>query len=243
MKTRRVYLLLFILISGIAYAEDLSDFPGMFIKNGNFDALIVVGNKAPASHVIAQGKLALFFGEISQTPIIGKAKLATDISSLDENLIMIGSPCKNELSGFLDSYPLECSWIDSKPGIHYVDYNGYSHIIISGDDSDIKQGVDALINYQNHEMVGPQLFIKESGKPTLQENVDLQQDQLNKSEVIDELTKKISEKAAEETVSETRKGEPAENPQEPVMQESKNGVIEEKSIFTKIWEWIKSIFS
>ena len=42
---------------------DLSNFPDMFINNGVFDGILVVGDQAPASDVIAQSNLVQFRSE------------------------------------------------------------------------------------------------------------------------------------------------------------------------------------
>ena len=73
------YLAMLILLISSAYASDLSDFPEMFIEDGKLNAVIVVGDKAPSSDVIAQSSLVLFFGSETEKQVQGASKLASEI--------------------------------------------------------------------------------------------------------------------------------------------------------------------
>jgi hypothetical protein len=56
---------------GVAFAADLGEYPSPFIKNGQFDGLIVVGEKAASSDIIGAIDIAASLQAASTTPVSG----------------------------------------------------------------------------------------------------------------------------------------------------------------------------
>lgn len=231
-----------LLVAGFAYAEDLSDYPEAFVDGGNFNAYIVVGNKAPAFHVILQSKLISFFNEYTGKQISGRAKLASEISDLNENLIFIGNPCENEIESLMQSYPLSCEYLDGKSGIFFVEYDDYNHIIIAGTDDDIKKHIDDLLNYKKEEIGGTEHNVKEI------ENIS-KEDETQK--IMEELSKKIANNALNEDIPPKEHAEVNQTTFEPkpvkndTMQKGEQKEIPKGNagLFSRIINWLKGMFS
>ena len=190
---------------------DLSTYPDMFIKNGVFDAVIVVGDKAPASDVIAQSNLIQFFvGYLGKT-FIGSAKLASEIDALGQNIISIGSPCHNPVSAQIMIDPKPCDkWMEpGKAFIMLYYYKGYTHMVIEGySDKGTREAVNALINYKKGSLKGGNMLIEVNESKTEINNFGIEEKAAEKEEekitvdineekekLISELTEKISNKS------------------------------------------------
>ena len=149
-----ITLFLFLLNLNIVFATDLSDFPKMFVKDGNLNAVIVVGNKASSSDAIAQSNLIVFFGQYLNAEIKGAAKLSNDISGLNQNIISIGNPCVNSVTAQIMGNPQPCDR-DFNPGtaeIKLYEKSGFYYLVVAGySDNGTINAVDTLINYQDHK--------------------------------------------------------------------------------------------
>ena len=141
-----------------AATYDLSDYPTMFIKDGNFDSYIVVGDKAPAIDVVSATMIALRLqlelnkmdgDEIKESNV----RLASEISDVyEKSLISVGLVCDNDVTlKLLQDAALDqvdpnafsrrvfdvqnCNPFDLKPGqgiIKYLNINGKHQLIVSG---------------------------------------------------------------------------------------------------------------
>ncbi|MBW3003845.1 hypothetical protein KY337_04735 [Candidatus Woesearchaeota archaeon] len=69
----------------------LADFPNMFTTTGVFDGQIVVGDDAPADEVLGATNIAAAIGLDIGLPV-GTAVLASQVSNLNQNLILVGRP-------------------------------------------------------------------------------------------------------------------------------------------------------
>ena len=164
---------------------DLSTYPDMFIKNGVFDAVIVVGDKAPASDVIAQSNLIQFFvGYLGKT-LVGSAKLASEIDALGQNIISIGSPCHNPVSAQIMIDPKPCDkWMEpGKAFIMLYYYKGYTHMVIEGySDKGTREAVNALINYKKGSLKGGNMLIEVNESKTEINNFGIEEKAAEKEE-------------------------------------------------------------
>lgn len=95
---------------------DLSYYPGMFIKDGQFNGYLIIGTNAPALDNLALTEIAASLkyknavGEMVVVEIGNSAmKLDSEVSDPEtKNLIVIGSPCVNSISAQLLGNPTEC---------------------------------------------------------------------------------------------------------------------------------------
>lgn len=86
---------------------DLSNYPSMFIENGRFRGLLVVGDKAPAEHVVAISDIisSLQFAatkkvgdQIQANRIsVSSAVLSSEVKDLNTNIICVGDPSVNPI--------------------------------------------------------------------------------------------------------------------------------------------------
>tara|TARA_B100000315_G_scaffold96913_1_gene89119 strand:+ start:530 stop:1282 length:753 start_codon:yes stop_codon:yes gene_type:complete len=249
MKKVIVHLLFLIFLVNSVYAIDLSEFPDMFIKNNNLNSLIVVGNEAPAYDVIAQTNLALFFGSYLGKPAIGYTKLASEVTDLDQNLILIGSPCHNQLTSKIMDYPKPCDKDveEGKAVIKLFEDNANVYVVIMGEgDKTTQKGVDVLINYGDYSLSGDK-FVLEIEEEITEEEEELEEVEVTNAEeekqkLIEKLNKKISVQKEEENKDIEKQAEG----KEPVLEEESEGpkpiLKEEDNLIKKIISWFVSLF-
>src|SRR3989344_7566404 len=130
------------------------DYPDIFIKNGKLDAVIVVGNQAPASDVIAQSNLMQYFSGYGVSTA-GSAKLSSEISTIDQNMILIGSACNNPLSAQVLGNPQPCNKgiQPGKPLIKLFKNSIYFHLVVAGyTEKDTRDAVNSLADYDEFEL-------------------------------------------------------------------------------------------
>ena len=254
MKKIIMLALLFLLLN-IVYAADLSDFPDIFIENGNLNAVIVVGNQAPASDAISQSNLVQFFvGYLGKT-VIGSTKLSSEISDLNQNIISIGSPCHNPISAQImnNQQPCDKDIMPGKALVKLSEKDGYVYMVIAGySEKDTRKAVTDLINgnidlYGNEQIVtvyespNAEIAINDGEQTNLSADIESE-----KNKLIEDLNKKILNKTYED------------NNQKTVADTTQNGTnvitwnedksIEEPqknkgdTIFKKIINWILSLF-
>ena len=242
---------------------DLSNYPDMFVKDGTFNAVIVVGNQASASDVIAQTNLILFFGGYTGKSLIGSAKLSSEIESLNQNIISIGSACNNPTSAEIMGNPKQCDiWVEpGKAMIILYGYKDYVYMVIAGDsDKGTRDAVDFLINTKKGSLKGSNMLIEinepnpdadESNKNEKVvedkiENVDVEKEN---EEIISALNERIARSSEDSdkkiinpaTINKTIDKSPSEEKQaikaEQKEQKKETGVIK------KVIDWFRSLFS
>ena len=130
---------------------DLADYPDMFTDYSNFNGRIVVGSTAIASDVIAAVDIAQ--GLYLQGIEPGATVLDTELSDLEQNLIIIGRPDSNPL---VSNYTLP----SLNPGeglLKIVNHNDYAHLIVSGyDPESTRVAAKVLANHQDYALSGPE---------------------------------------------------------------------------------------
>ena len=149
-----ITIFVFLLSLNIVFAADLSDFPKIFVKDGNLNAVVVVGNKASSSDAIAQSNLIVFFGQYLNAEIKGAAKLSNDVSDLNQNIISIGNPCVNPVTAQIMGNPQPCDkdFPTGKAHIKLYEKSGFYYLVVAGySDKGTINAVDALTNYQDHQ--------------------------------------------------------------------------------------------
>ncbi|MBI2654808.1 hypothetical protein HYX06_00090 [Candidatus Woesearchaeota archaeon] len=241
---------------------DLSNYPDMFVKNGNFNAAIVVGNQAPASDVIAQSNLASSFVFYLGKNLVGFAKLSSEIDDLSQNIISIGSACHNPISAQIIGYPKQCDiWLEpGKAMIILYRYKDYVHMVIAGySDKGTRDAVDFLINKKKGSLSGNNLLIDiDEPKPTNNEpkaeektsetkqeedSIDIEKE---KEKLIEELNEKIANKPEDSSKKAINPPATSQNISSEQKQAIKSGQKEQKKetgIIDNILNWFKQLFS
>ena len=259
MKKAIIYLLILHILVGIVYASDLSNFPDMFVDYGTFDAVIVVGNQAPASDAIAQSNIVQFYISFLGKTLVGSTKLSSEVSTLDQNIISIGSPCHNPVSAQIMGNPQPCNKL-LEPGkalIILYDYKGYVHMVIAGySDKGTRDAVNVLINYGKNALKGSSILIEvdepkpEVNKSIIEEKVEEKIEEVainieeEKEKLISELNERIANKskeASKKTISITSNKSKGKIPSEQ-KEEIEIGQKKEINVIKRILEWILSLF-
>lgn len=243
---------------------DLSNYPDMFVKDGNFNAVIVVGDKAPASDAIAQSNLASFFVSHLGKSLIGYTKLSSEIGSLNRNIISIGSACHNNVSWMIMGYPTQCDrWLEpGKAIILLYGYKDYTYMVISGhSDKGTRDAVEFLINQKEGSLSGSNLLIDvNEPKPQINESNVNQKTTEKKEEDVSvnieeekekialELNKRIANKSEDSSKMTTSSiGSSTNKSKDNILTEQKQAIKteqkEEVGIIKSIRDWFKKLFS
>lgn len=236
---------------------DLSNFPNMFVKDGNFNAVIVVGDKAPASDVIAQSNLVQFFGGYTGKSLIGSTKLSSEIDTLKQNVISIGSACHNNVSWEIMTQPKQCDrWLEpGKAMVILYDYKGYVHMVIAGySDKGTRDAVDFLINKKKGTLSGANLLIDIDepksiiNEPKAEEKVLEEREEaavdIEKEKLIEELNEKILNKSRDSSIKVTSEIKPSINKtKEKTISEEKQEIKAEQKEQKKEINIVKTIFN
>ena len=228
MKKIIVSILIFLVLIIPTYALDLSDYPSFFVKDNDLDVILVVGDKAPASDVLAQTQVALSLAQFGNA--LGISKLASEIEYEEQNIISIGSPCYNPVTEEIMGNPVPCDkeLTDGKAFIRMYQHNDNVQIVIIGyNDGATREMANILRDYQEHELKGNEYII----------NLKPEEEIVEPEEVKEEIIE-VKEEIKEESK------ETEETPQKNVIEvEPKEPPIEkELNIIVKIIIWLKDLF-
>ena len=240
---------------------DLSTFPEMFINEGDFDAIIVVGDKASASDVIAQSNLIQFFISYTGKTMVGSAKLASEVSTLEQNIISIGSPCHNPISAQIMIDPKPCDkWLEpGKAFILLYYYKGYTHMIIEGySDKGTRDAVNFLVNSKIGGLRGANVLVEvdepksEINESSIKEESAVKEENISvnieeeKEKLVSELTERIANKSKESGINATSAINKAKEKlpikQNKIIKTEQKEEEKEAGIIKRIVEWVSSLF-
>jgi len=231
--------ILFLLLTFSVSASDLSNYPDLFIKGNNLDLNIVVGNKAPATHVIAQTQLALALSSETNKPATGIAKLASEITDIENrDLISIGDSCINEVSKKISGQ--KCGKTTGRIAIEYYESNGDKYIVLNAkSDSDIKQLAGILVNYKDNNLKGDRFVLNEGHvveeielTPSIYEEEDEELTQLEEEEIIETKIENTAKKPVPELYDDDIKEDSSPKP----------ALKSEDDPIKKIISWLLSLF-
>jgi hypothetical protein len=235
---------LLIFISSFSYAN-LAQFPSNFLDGDDFDGFLVVGKDGTASDIIGQSliatKVALFAGK----PQMGISVLDSDVT-IDNNLILIGSPCVNKLTAELLDNPTPCDkdYEAGKATIKYMEKNGYKYIVAAGiTDKANRAAAEYLSNFDRNPLSGTVVEIDvddvqeakqaSSGMPPSNIVAPIAQDSGNQEEVEDVAAKE--EKIEADTINAEPENAQENKPTEKI-------IVEDKGFFAGIWDWFMGLF-
>jgi hypothetical protein len=237
---KMIALLMMILLSFSVSAYDLSMYPGAFAKQGSVNAIVVVGNDAPASHVIAQTTIALFLNGRAGTQQQGVSKLSSEVDDLGQNIISIGNPCVNEVSARILETVGECAQ-GFEPGYAKIiveESGGHIRIVAAGyTDKGTAAAANLLKADPTSQMKGKELTIIVD-EPIKKETT-----------LIEEVPHDITQEEQEETpIEDAIQEQPASSPEKSPsgQQEDAKDAAEPKEakegLFRRFVLWIQGIF-
>ena len=231
MKKIATSILIFLVLIISTYALDLSDYPSFFVKGNKLDVILVVGDKAPASDVLAQTQIALSLAQFGNA--LGISKLASEIEYEEQNMISIGSPCYNDITSEIMDDPVPCDkeLTEGKAFIRMYQHNDNVQIVIIGyNDMATREVANILRNYQEHDLKGNEYIINLKPEEKKEEFVE-------PKEVKEEIT------VLKEEIKEESK-EIEETPQKNIIEVEPTELPKEKelNIIGKIISWLKGLF-
>jgi len=258
-KTIFIATILFVFLIGSVSAEDLSDYPNLFIRGSSLDVITVVGDKAPATHVIAQTQIALALtGKINKR-VPGLTRLSSEIDRFENiNLISIGNACDNPISAEILGNPGPCSagLERGKAAIElYEAESGKYHMVLNayGDEGVRALGL-VLANIDDIDMTGMryQISVLNEKERTFPEQATVVEKP--KPILIDDQTSTDEEPADNEAVTSKSKSQsegnkqPEEGANKDTEQQLEDSEIEsvlkkEDNLVMRFFTWLKSLFS
>tara|TARA_Y100000310_G_C20677641_1_gene814022 strand:+ start:48 stop:3140 length:3093 start_codon:yes stop_codon:yes gene_type:complete len=149
---------------------DLSNYPNMFISNGRFNGVLVVGDRASAEHVISLSDIAVSLesgDNIAGSGVtridIGSARLASEVADpFKLNVISVGPPCANAVTSQLMGNPPDCAkgYTKGKGSIKLFNYNGFAQIVVAGyTDIDTRKTARVLANWNDYNLRGNEICV------------------------------------------------------------------------------------
>lgn len=166
MNLPRIVILTIILAVSAAfcYGADLSDYPNQFIKNGVFDAVIVIGDNSDVADAIGAVDIATSLQYNSTKRIAsGSAKLASEIDDITKiNAIVVGGPCANAAAARLMGYPKNCleGFTRGKALIKLFEFGDKVSMLVAGATAlDTRRACRVLANYEDYDLRGSEVEI------------------------------------------------------------------------------------
>src|SRR3989338_10872439 len=234
MKKTILNIFIFLISMSFAFAHyDLGGYPEFFLEDDAPKVIIVVGDKAPASHVLAQTKIALSLGTEFGQPLSDSNKLASDVGEVEDlNIISIGNACDNNVTARILNNPEPCDkYTKEGKGVIQIfeSENEKVHIILSSDSEEgIKEAAEVLANFDDYAFSGNsyEIDVEEADKGENEKSKEGDEEQTIEQEQIEQ------EANVQETVLIDYTGEEAE----PILKE-------EDDLVNKFFGFIKSIFT
>lgn len=148
-----------LVIPSYAFAHFFSEYPDFFIEDGKLDVVIVVGQKAPSSHVLAQTQLALSLSSKVNEKPVGITKLDNEIGEINEtNIISIGSACLNSVTREILDNPEPCDngLVPGKATIQILETeDGKVHIVLNAySEEGIRRAARVLADHKRYNLDG-----------------------------------------------------------------------------------------
>ncbi|MBD3164184.1 hypothetical protein GF323_03225 [Candidatus Woesearchaeota archaeon] len=244
MKKALLVMPIILLLAGICMA-DLADFPENFMKGNRFNGYIVVGKGAGSMDVISQSTIAMKMSSYAGKMQPNINKLDSE-ASLQNNLILIGNPCVNDLTSELLGNPSPCNkdFPSGKAYIRYYEDEGVRYIVVAGySNTATRKAAEYLSNFETNALEGDEVEISiETTEDRPEEEAKKKEKEAESSivmpppdkvaplpeEINEESEEIILDAAGEEHTAEESKAETV--------------VVEDANIFTKFWSWLRGLF-
>ncbi len=162
-----------VLMSCIAGAADLGDFPGMFIEDIGANVIVVVGKSAKAEDVLGAIDIVASLQyelnkEMGTNKKIDVARFDTDVLKQDpalemNNYITVGGPCINSVSARFMRYPDNCmeGFELGKAMVKLYELgNGHTGMMVAGATAlDTKRAAYVVANHEDYEFEGTEMSV------------------------------------------------------------------------------------
>jgi hypothetical protein len=148
---------------GACVGTGLENYPSMYIDNGEFIGVAVIGDAANANDVVAAQDI---LGGMGANIPVGSVKLASEISDPYEyDLISIGGACVNAVTAEMMGNPSDC-FEGLYPGYGTIgmnnEGNGKTQMVVMGmSDADTRRAANVLANYDNYFLENNDVCVSE----------------------------------------------------------------------------------
>lgn len=215
------------------------------IDNNKIDAIVVVGQKAPSAHVIAQSQIISSLSMLVDERPQGIAKLDTEVGSIGNiSIISIGSACINSITSEILNNPEPCDSgiIAGKATIQVLEgENEEVYIVINAfSDKGIRKAAEVLANYEDYELDGDLITID------VEDDIETEEDE---EEIEDENEEESEDEGeSDDTNRIERHDEISQQEDDDSMAESEEAgnmdaeTEKPKSLLTNIMDWIRNLF-
>lgn len=247
--------LIVLLLTQAVLGASISDYPYIFVKNGQFDAIYVIGDEAPSLDVVAATELSTNLAKYPNvTTKVGTSRVDSEIADIrDYNAIIIGSPCELRSASFLQGDPNPCykNLAASTGHIRLYEHNGKYQLLISGiTEKDRSEAVKYLARQSLSGLTGKTHAIPTgTGSTPDYYNRTVTQTKKNTQVTTDNVVYTPSEPPQTSAPVVEVKQETSPEDDAKKVKEQKVGeyeplreLPEKKSILAKFWDWLTGLF-
>ncbi|MFC1648779.1 hypothetical protein ACFL1B_04950 [Nanoarchaeota archaeon] len=146
--------LMLLLLVPLASALDLEDYPSFFYEDGEFNAIIVVGEDAPVMDVTSAIQIIPGLQKHSEDRIRGST-LDDDVDDLDQNILSIGNSCDNDVTWEIMGKEPCLGQFDSGGYIFLYESGDYAWLLVGGETmQDTAKAAYVLGSYEEYNLDG-----------------------------------------------------------------------------------------
>ncbi len=232
--------MIMILLSAIAYAG-LENFPENFMDGDNFDGYIVVGKDGKSPDVLGQAALGMKINLYAGKPQIRITKLDDEVS-LDNNLILIGNPCVNQLVAELldDPAPCDKDFPIGRAYIRFIEKDGNNYIIAAGNTPEENRfAAEYLSLFDKNDLKGDLIELhtgENDDAPKTDDSLALPPEGIVADPPTEEMPREGDTKKEEKAVDEPKQAK------ETGIVLPEKVIVEDKGFIQKVFDWFKGLF-
>lgn len=244
------FLILALLLVTAVSAYSISDYPSFFAKDNTFNAIYVVGEEAPALDVVSATAISSGLAKYNLTTEVGTSHIDREVLNITrKNAIVVGSPCENTAAAMLEGNPKPCyKGLGGSVGyIKLFEHGSKVQVLITGlTEEDRHAAAKYLANkelsgiktkeymVQSYSGSSPAFFKQKQSNATVKNASDVPEE-----ETTDGTVKEIPEIPPEPPKPRIQEREVGEyEPIEEIEVKEYGG-----SVWSRFWDWLKSLFS
>jgi hypothetical protein len=228
--------LIFLVLCFAAQAATLSDYPYLFVNQGKFDAIYVVGEESPALDVVSATAISTALARYPNISVtVGTSRIDSEIPNIVyRNAIVIGSPCENKAAAILEGNPSPCH-ANLSGGIGYIklfQQNNRTQLLITGlEEEDRHAAAKFLATAALHNILATEFQVASGSGSIIPTALTF----ANKTSANDTTTN---------LTNQTKPTKPVAKPKAEKIGEYEplSSLPERKGFFAKFWAWLISFF-
>jgi len=229
--------LIFLVLCFAAQAATLSDYPYLFVNQGKFDAIYVVGEEAPSLDVVSATAISTALARYPNiTVTIGTSRLDSEVPNIEyRNAIVIGSPCENKAAAILEGNPTPC-YANLSSGIGYIKLyqkNNRTQLLITGlNEEDRHAAAKFLATAALHNILATEFQVASGSGSVIPTALTFKnKSSTNETELVNLIPSNVTKPAAK-----------PKSPEKIGKYEPLSSLPERKGFFARFWAWLISFF-